>query len=92
MGHGYRSIYTRRRFRNRYVTTCNQPNTLRQVRIEFNKTNSLEFIFEKLHRATISTILKPVDDTFQYPYNELLIWAVLTKRHQMALFFWERGI
>ena len=46
----------------------------------------------KLHRTAISTILKPADDTFQYPYNELLIWAVLTKRHQMALFFWERGI
>lgn len=40
----------------------------------------------------MSTILKPIDDTFQYPYNELLIWAVLTKRHQMALFFWERGM
>ncbi len=40
MGHGYRSNYTRRRFRNRYVTTFNQPNnTLRQVRIECNKRN-----------------------------------------------------
>ncbi|KAI0984767.1 hypothetical protein GJ496_001038 [Pomphorhynchus laevis] len=29
--------------------------------------------------------------TFAYPYNELLIWAVLTKRHEMALFVWERG-
>ena len=45
----------------------------------------------QLHRPAISTILKSVDDTFPYPYNELLIWAVLTKRHQMALFFWERG-
>jgi hypothetical protein len=54
---------------------------------EINKNFDL-----KLHRTAISTILKPPDDTFQYPYNELLIWAVLTKRHQMALFFWERGI
>ncbi|CAF1499010.1 unnamed protein product [Rotaria sp. Silwood1] len=74
MGHGYRSNYTRRRFRTRYATTLHQPNTLRQLR-----------------RTAISTTLKPIDDTFQYPYNELLIWAVLTKRHQMALFFWERG-
>lgn len=50
------------------------------------------FDLKKLHRTTMSTILKPIDDTFQYPYNELLIWAVLTKRHQMALFFWERGM
>ncbi len=48
------------------------------------------FFSIKLHRT--ATILKPIDDTFQYPYNELLLWAVLTKRHQMALFFWERGI
>ncbi|CAF1143570.1 unnamed protein product [Adineta ricciae] len=74
MGHGYRSNYTRRRFRTRYATTFNQPNALRS-----------------LHRKAVSSITKPVDDTFQYPYNELLIWAVLTKRHQMALFFWERG-
>jgi hypothetical protein len=31
MGHGYRSNYTRRRFRLRYATTIKQPNTLRQV-------------------------------------------------------------
>ncbi|CAF4628555.1 unnamed protein product [Rotaria socialis] len=74
MGHGYRSNYTRRRFRMRYATTLNPPTVLRQ-----------------LHRTTVSTTLKPMDDTFQFPYNELLIWAVLTKRHQMALFFWERG-
>ncbi|CAF4889409.1 unnamed protein product, partial [Rotaria socialis] len=48
-------------------------------------------VLRQLHRTTASTTLKPMDDTFQFPYNELLIWAVLTKRHQMALFFWERG-
>ncbi|CAF1325694.1 unnamed protein product, partial [Rotaria sordida] len=74
MGHGYRSNYTRRRFRTRYATMFHQPNT-----------------FGQLRRIVVNTTLKPIDDTFQYPYNELLIWAVLTKRHQMALFFWERG-
>jgi transient receptor potential cation channel subfamily M protein 3 len=28
---------------------------------------------------------------FQYPFNDLLIWAVLTKRHEMALCMWEHG-
>ncbi len=28
---------------------------------------------------------------FQNPYNELLIWAVLKKRHKMAMFFCKRG-
>ncbi|KAL7676309.1 hypothetical protein ACOME3_002565 [Neoechinorhynchus agilis] len=29
--------------------------------------------------------------TFAHPNTELLIWAILTKRHIMAKFFWERG-
>ncbi|KAI6241208.1 Transient receptor potential channel [Aphelenchoides fujianensis] len=29
--------------------------------------------------------------TFDYPFSDLLIWAVLTRRHQMALCMWEHG-
>ncbi|XP_053321108.1 transient receptor potential cation channel subfamily M member 7-like [Spea bombifrons] len=28
---------------------------------------------------------------FTYPFNELLVWAALTKRQKMALFFWQHG-
>lgn len=28
---------------------------------------------------------------FNHPYNELLIWAVLMKRHQMAMFACKQG-
>uniref|UniRef100_A0A7E4VYS8 Ion_trans domain-containing protein n=1 Tax=Panagrellus redivivus TaxID=6233 RepID=A0A7E4VYS8_PANRE len=28
---------------------------------------------------------------FKYPYSDLLIWAVLTKRYEMALCMWEYG-
>ncbi|NXK97935.1 TRPM6 protein, partial [Formicarius rufipectus] len=28
---------------------------------------------------------------FIYPYNDLLVWAVLMKRQKMALFFWQHG-
>jgi hypothetical protein len=28
---------------------------------------------------------------FKYPFNELLIWAVLTKRQDMALCLWQHG-
>lgn len=31
------------------------------------------------------------EDIFKYPYNELLIWAVLMKRHKMAMFVCKRG-
>ncbi|XP_018432186.1 PREDICTED: transient receptor potential cation channel subfamily M member 7-like [Nanorana parkeri] len=33
------------------------------------------------------TSVKP----FHYPYNELLVWAVLMKRQKMALFLWQHG-
>ncbi|XP_072038624.1 transient receptor potential cation channel subfamily M member 3-like isoform X2 [Amphiura filiformis] len=28
--------------------------------------------------------------TFDYPFNELFIWAVLMKRHEMALYMWKQ--
>ncbi|KAM5298373.1 transient receptor potential cation channel subfamily M member 6 [Ctenodactylus gundi] len=28
---------------------------------------------------------------FPYPYNDLLVWAVLMKRQKMAMFFWQHG-
>ena len=28
--------------------------------------------------------------SFDYPFNELFIWAVLMKRHQMALYMWRQ--
>lgn len=38
-----------------------------------------------------SSSISSNDETFKYPYNELLIWAVLMKRHKMAMFFCKRG-
>ncbi|XP_071043115.1 transient receptor potential cation channel trpm-like [Parasteatoda tepidariorum] len=31
------------------------------------------------------------DLRFNYPFNELLLWAVLTNRQKMALFMWQNG-
>ncbi|KAL3117473.1 hypothetical protein niasHT_003221 [Heterodera trifolii] len=28
---------------------------------------------------------------FDFPFNELMLWAVLTRRHEMAKFFWQYG-
>ena len=30
-------------------------------------------------------------DDFDYPFSDLIIWAVLTKRQEMALFMWQHG-
>ncbi len=35
----------------------------------------------------------PLDSiTFEYPFSELMIWAVLTKRQEMAKLMWKHGI
>lgn len=36
-------------------------------------------------------VLDEKEDVFKFPYNELLIWAVLMKRHKMAMFVCKRG-
>ena len=38
----------------------------------------------------------PVDsamfqEVFKYPFNELMVWAVLMKRQRMAKFMWQHG-
>uniref|UniRef100_A0A672NMX0 Transient receptor potential cation channel subfamily M member 1-like n=1 Tax=Sinocyclocheilus grahami TaxID=75366 RepID=A0A672NMX0_SINGR len=33
----------------------------------------------------------PEVSRFQYPFHELMVWAVLMKRQRMALFLWQRG-
>uniref|UniRef100_A0A672QCU0 Transient receptor potential cation channel subfamily M member 1-like n=1 Tax=Sinocyclocheilus grahami TaxID=75366 RepID=A0A672QCU0_SINGR len=33
----------------------------------------------------------PEVSRFQYPFHELMIWAVLMKRQKMSLFLWQRG-
>lgn len=33
----------------------------------------------------------PEVSRFQYPFHELMLWAVLMKRQKMALFLWQRG-
>ncbi|KAJ1180885.1 hypothetical protein NDU88_006097 [Pleurodeles waltl] len=33
----------------------------------------------------------PEVSRFQYPFHELMVWAVLLKRQKMALFLWQRG-
>lgn len=33
----------------------------------------------------------PESTGFIYPYNDLLVWAVLMKRQRMAMFFWQHG-
>uniref|UniRef100_A0A8C5CWR8 non-specific serine/threonine protein kinase n=1 Tax=Gadus morhua TaxID=8049 RepID=A0A8C5CWR8_GADMO len=51
-------------------------------KVEQNKKRSKEEMVD---------IDDPETRRFPYPFNELLVWAVLMKRQKMALFFWQHG-
>uniref|UniRef100_A0A8C4ZNY0 non-specific serine/threonine protein kinase n=1 Tax=Gadus morhua TaxID=8049 RepID=A0A8C4ZNY0_GADMO len=53
-----------------------------EVSTEQNKKRSKEEMVD---------IDDPETRRFPYPFNELLVWAVLMKRQKMALFFWQHG-
>ncbi|KAM9313268.1 transient receptor potential cation channel subfamily M member 7 [Gastrophryne carolinensis] len=46
---------------------------------------------KKKAKDEIVDIDDPEMKRFPYPFNELLVWAVLMKRQKMALFFWQHG-
>ncbi|KAJ0056268.1 hypothetical protein NL108_004548, partial [Boleophthalmus pectinirostris] len=46
---------------------------------------------KKRTKEEIVDIDDPETRRFPYPFNELLVWAVLLKRQKMALFFWQQG-
>jgi len=91
IGQGYRSSYTRRTIRH---LCARQPLTQRQ---NFNVYTDAEQ--KEQHSQLVDNILNEEnkrnslndDPTFDFPHNELLVFAVLTKRHEMALFFWAHG-
>ena len=91
IGHGYRSSYTRRTIRH---LCSRQPLSERQ---NFNVYTDAEQKEQHSQTHTNAVNEEPKknsvcdDPKFDFPYNELLVFAVLTKRHEMALFFWAHG-
>uniref|UniRef100_A0A8C1REA8 Transient receptor potential cation channel, subfamily M, member 7 n=1 Tax=Cyprinus carpio TaxID=7962 RepID=A0A8C1REA8_CYPCA len=80
MGGTYRCNYTRKRFRTIY-------NNL-------HGNSRLESVSEqqkKKSKEEVVDIDDPETRRFPYPFNELLVWAVLMKRQKMSLFFWQHG-
>lgn len=82
-----RSYYTRRKFRpiyakvmNSYVNTHRKPSTFQRTA----GANSMSLVTGLLPFTSEMAL-------FSFPFNELLIWAVLTKRQQMALLMWTHG-
>uniref|UniRef100_A0A0K0EJ92 LSDAT_euk domain-containing protein n=1 Tax=Strongyloides stercoralis TaxID=6248 RepID=A0A0K0EJ92_STRER len=72
--------------------TQNLQTKVKSVFINVNE-NETEKVHKKNSSSNISTINQFNEDSpnFRYPFSELLIWAVLTKRHEMARCMWEHG-
>ena len=41
--------------------------------------------------ATESSVTTSAGSVFRYPYSELMLWAILLRRQQMAKFMWQMG-
>ncbi|XP_066585207.1 transient receptor potential cation channel trpm isoform X2 [Prorops nasuta] len=101
MGGAYRAQYTRRRFRTIYTKVMKRSGG-HQQHIHRNScaiSGSNRYHSgaggksDSLTMSLLAETLPANRDTplFDYPFNELLIWAVLTKRQQMALLMWQHG-
>ncbi|XP_006835068.1 PREDICTED: transient receptor potential cation channel subfamily M member 6 [Chrysochloris asiatica] len=60
-----------------------QPYKLKEKTVALHKSR------KKSKEQNISE--DPESTGFIYPYNDLLVWAVLMKRQKMAMFFWQHG-
>jgi transient receptor potential cation channel subfamily M protein 3 len=91
IGQGYRSSYTRRTIRHLCTrqTFSQRQNFNVYIDAEQREQNSQinnNLVNEEKKKDSVCE-----DPKFDFPYNELLVFAVLTKRHEMAVFFWVHG-
>ncbi|KAM9423897.1 transient receptor potential cation channel subfamily M member 1-like isoform 2-T2 [Salvelinus alpinus] len=96
MGGAYRCNYTRKQFRTLYnnLYGLKRPKALKMLGLEDDEPQGKGKSKGKKKKKE-EEIDIDVDDPevcrFQYPFHELMVWAVLMKRQKMALFLWKRG-
>ncbi|KAK9542186.1 hypothetical protein VZT92_000069 [Zoarces viviparus] len=94
MGGAYRCNYTRKSFRTLYTNLygLKRPKALKLLGMEEDEPRKDK---GKKNKKKEEEVDIDVDDPelsrFQYPFHELMVWAVLMKRQKMALFLWQRG-
>ncbi|KAM9408338.1 transient receptor potential cation channel subfamily M member 1-like [Pholidichthys leucotaenia] len=95
MGGAYRCNYTRKSFRTLYnnLYGLKRPKALKLLGMEDDELLSKGK--GKKNKKKEEEVDIDLDDPevsrFQYPFHELMVWAVLMKRQKMALFLWQRG-
>ncbi|XP_065569232.1 transient receptor potential cation channel trpm-like isoform X1 [Artemia franciscana] len=82
----YKSSFSSRKFRRAYTAVMRktfvslQPSLLQSVLMNETVTG---------HEGDTMDVKEAV--AFRFPFNELLVWAVLTNRHSMAKLMWQHG-
>uniref|UniRef100_A0A8C1FWF3 Transient receptor potential cation channel, subfamily M, member 1a n=1 Tax=Cyprinus carpio carpio TaxID=630221 RepID=A0A8C1FWF3_CYPCA len=85
MGGAYRCHYTRKSFRTLY------NNLYGLKRDDDQRPKGKKKMKKKKEEEIDIDVDDPEVSRFQYPFHELMVWAVLMKRQKMALFLWQRG-
>ncbi|XP_051918376.1 transient receptor potential cation channel subfamily M member 1-like isoform X2 [Hippocampus zosterae] len=95
MGGAYRCIYTRKSFRALYnnLYGLKRPKALKLLGMEDDepRAKGKKKNNKKKEEEAEVDVDDPEVSRFQYPFHELMVWAVLMKRQKMALFLWQRG-
>lgn len=98
MGGAYRSQYTRKEFRFLYTRVMKRSGGFQQHHSHRNSVaaialNNRSYSGGKSTMSLLAETIPATQDTalFDFPFNELLIWSVLTKRQHMALLMWQHG-
>ncbi|KAK0422426.1 hypothetical protein QR680_007566 [Steinernema hermaphroditum] len=95
MGNAYRCAYTSRSFKSRYEKIRGKSQ-LRKIgsfhkRLTSNKIGGDKLCSKRKYGLRRPKDLSESESDFKYPFNDLMLWAVLTRRHQMAKCFWQHG-
>ncbi|XP_076465905.1 transient receptor potential cation channel subfamily M member 1-like [Babylonia areolata] len=94
MGGAFRSSYCRRHFRQKYAAFKQKTGGVDKDkdRADREKTSTSSSVVGNIV-ATIPNLINMhnAEYRFEYPFHDLMIWAVLMKRQRMAVFMWQHG-
>ncbi|CAG0913584.1 unnamed protein product [Notodromas monacha] len=94
MGGAFRSSYCRRKFRHIYMGAGKRAKGAPPFYASSLVRNASAFWFPHSLKRHGVHVIDPAmlnQAVFDHPFNDLMIWAVLTKRNDMAVLMWQHG-
>ncbi|GMS99731.1 hypothetical protein PENTCL1PPCAC_21906, partial [Pristionchus entomophagus] len=91
MGGNYRSYYNSRNFRNKYNKSKEKIITKSASSNSFNGSAKKKISSKSKRTTSVSEQEDSNTFDFAHPFNELMIWSILTRRPEMARCMWLHG-